>query len=164
MNRINAKCPHGERGGDSRVGQLLRNIQPREEDHVHMHPRMRDPNRAEARCAEQGLQVSFPRGLALAGGAPPTGDGVCQAGRRPSPSSQIKNSGAVGKREVSTTQREGPWGTPTSRFVLALRPCSSKYFDAKEMNISFPISSSVLQKKKLSCGGLVLVDQSLGTF
>ena len=31
MNRINAKCPHGERGGDSRVGQLLRNIQPREE-------------------------------------------------------------------------------------------------------------------------------------
>jgi len=65
-------------------GQLLlvleasRNIQPREEDHVHMHPRMRDPNRAEARCAEQGLQVSFPRGLALAGGAPPTGDGVCQ--------------------------------------------------------------------------------------
>ena len=77
---------------------------------------MRDPNRAEARCAEQGLQVSFPRGLALAGGAPPTGDGVCQAGRRPSPSSQSKNSGAVGKR----TQREGPWGTPASRFVLAL--------------------------------------------
>jgi len=93
--------------------------------------------------------------------------------RRARASSKFSPWLGLGRRSASYWRWSVPsWSATKSKlpkqklwsFVLALRTCSSKYFDAKEMNISFPISSSVLQKKKLSCGGLVLVDQSLGTF